>query len=291
MRPVVTRLRGMPFALLIVGINVAIVAAVVLATSSGPRIAATPGSTPSASTSSPVPAASPSPAPLWPAPATATPMPSGTDLRAMFAAGKSLNIVVLGDQTGVDDNDWVETWVRTLADVRPVRLLRTRESDPTTYRAPARLGEASTSGTDPVTVRNASAIGATPRYAAERVAALVPADTDAVIVNFGRSNTRDTIAEELTTLMRALKEAAPSTQVRVVVQPARQDGEPTLDATVRAWGARNDATLVDVAQVFDDEGLTETVVSTRDPLSVNLAGARAWAAVVQEDVLGPLEPR
>lgn len=271
----------------IVAINILLVAGLVLATSAGELLGLkgggeTPTETPPAGTSP-----STTLAPPTSRPTTNDPV---AQLKERFDDGDSLNVVVLGDQTGTHQNDWVGAWVRDLAGVRPVEFRAPTSIDPTRYADPVKVGtEEPGPGQRLISVRNASIVGATPRYAAPRVHLFVPQDTDVVVLNYGRSNTPDDIKTHLDELHTALTEEIPQVQIRVVIQPPRQDRQPPLDSEVRDWATAADLPIIDVAAVFTHERLLTETVSTRDPLSVNIMGGRIWARIVQGELFGSLD--
>lgn len=284
------RLRGILLGIIVVGVNILLVATLVVATSSGfvsgflsmdtddpaPSQATSPTRTPSSATSTPGPAA------------TGENEPPAA-VREQFATGAPVRVVVLGDQTGTHEDDWVQTWARTLAQVRPVALLSPRDTDPTIYEEPVSLGaEQPGPGNGLITVRNASIVGGSPGYVTPRLPLLVPGDTDVVILSFGRSSSTTDIETDLSELYTALRAEVPAAQILVVVQPPRQDGEPVLDGLVRDWAEESGLATIDVAGEFAEQGIIDETVSARDPLSVNILGGRTWAGIVQDAVFGPL---
>ncbi|WP_141783264.1 SGNH/GDSL hydrolase family protein [Ornithinicoccus hortensis] len=211
---------------------------------------------------------------------TPEPEPEPT-LAERYADGEALTVVVLGDQTGVDPADWVLAWARQLSGAHAVEVYATSTGDPTLYLGPETLGL----GEPRITLYNASHIGNTPGYAANRLGALLPEDPDVVLLNFGRSNDQEDITDELQTLWESLTQDR-DLDTRVVIQPPRQDGQPPLDELTRQWTEDSDAETIDVAAVFEEEGIVWSTVSVRDPLSVNIYGAGRWAEIVQSELLG-----
>lgn len=247
-------------------------------TSSGPRPTASPSPTP-------IPEPSPTDADdetvtVGPSSSTSTeePEPEDPSLADRYADNEDLTVVVLGDQTGADPADWVMAWARQLANSHVVEVQSTTTADPTVYAEPEVFGI----GDSTVTIYNASRIGNTPGYAANRLGALLPEDPDVILINFGRSNDTKDLSGDLDQLWSGIQDR--DLYARVVVQPPRQDGLPTLDEQTRAWAEDNDVDTLDVAAVFADEGIIQTTVSTRDPLSVNLFGADRWAQIVQTEL-------
>ncbi|MFK5690765.1 hypothetical protein ACI3EY_13955 [Ornithinimicrobium sp. LYQ92] len=220
-------------------------------------------------------------------PSTPTPEeetePEPQSVRERYEDGEELTVLVLGDRTGTHENDWVAAWARQLADgPREVGLSTTLPSDPTRYGDLLELG-----GEGPtLSIYNASMVDGTPGYAADRLDLFVQDDPDLVLVNFGRANTPDNLPEALTDLQEQLSQELPDAEVRYIVQPPRRDGQATVTETVREWGEDEGVDLIDVAQIFEDEGIVDVTVSTRDPLSVNIFGGERWAQIVQSELFG-----
>lgn len=280
----VRRLRGFLLGILLLGLNILLVATLVIATSGGGL------SRPAdADPASPAPGETPGPTATAADPtASETEDPTPT-LPVRFASGDAVSVVVLGDQTGTDEDDWVQAWARTLAGIRRVELFSLSATDPTIYDDPIVLGAAPQDGAGRISIHNGSSIGASPAYVTPRLPLLMPPDADVVLLSFGRSNTPADITRELSGLSAALARDWPGAEVRVIVQPPRQDGEPVLDELVRDWAADAGLAVIDVAAVFVAEGIVEATVSTRDPLSVNILGGLTWARVVQDSLFGPIE--
>ncbi|WP_114907076.1 SGNH/GDSL hydrolase family protein [Ornithinimicrobium murale] len=283
------RVRGASLGLVIILINILLVAALVMATSNrtvsdlfNPDDAAptSVGPEPDAVQDTASRTGSPTLAPL-PSPDVSRQTASEPDLSERFTEGEDLTVVVLGDQTGTDPADWVRAWAELLATERTVEYLTPTVSDPTQFGEPTLLGN----GESSVSIFNASLVGGTPDYAAERLGAYLPQGTDLVLLNFGRSNTDEDLEEGLDELWDALEDST-GAEVYAVVQPPRQDGAEQLTDLTREWAQDADASVIDVAEVFEDEELTALTVSTRDPLSVNLAGAARWAEIVQHETFG-----
>ena len=106
-----------------------------------------------------------------------------------------------------------------------------------------------------------------------------------VLVSYGRSNTPEDLGPQLDELWAAIGEQLPSAERYVVVAPPRLDGLPPTDGATRAWAEGSGAPLIDVAQVFAEEGIVEGTLSGRDPLAVNIYGSDRWAQIVHDEVL------
>ena len=283
------RVRGASLGLVIILVNILLVAALVIATSSRTmQEIFNPDDAAPTDTASPPPDAAidttsrtvaPVPPPTGSLHEVTTQEPPGLD--EMFEDGEDLTVVVFGDQTGTDPADWVRAWAELLSTERTVEYSTPTADDPTLFLDPTVLGDGEAS----VSIFNASLVGGTPDYAAERLGAYLPQGTDVVLLNFGRSNTEENLEDGLDQLWTALEDSTDAA-VYAVVQPPRQDGAEQLTDLTRGWAEGADAPMIDVAQIFEDEGLTEETVSTRDPLSVNLAGAARWAQIVQLEVFG-----
>lgn len=289
------RMRGAGLGLAVILANILLVAVVVVlmtrgdgapgsddANQAGETSAATPITPGDESTATAAPStgtAAPSPGTETATPTSEEPEP-GPTLAERYADGEDLTVVVLGDRTGTDPADWALTWARQLAAERVVEVHTPSPADGTVYLDPEVLGQ----GEATISFYNASRVGGTPVYAAERVELLVPRNADLVLVNYGRSNDETDIARELGRLRSALELHRPDTEVRVIIQPPRQDGLPSLVEITRTWAEAARVETIDVAEVFEEEGILQLTVSTRDPLSVNLFGADRWAQIVHEAV-------
>ncbi len=295
------RVRGASLGLVIIVMNILLVAALVIATSSrsvselfnpddaAPTVTESPDLDQVHDTAD----ATQTPDFTVAPPETRTDRATPTDLLVNeYAEGAELTVVVLGDQTGSDPADWVRAWAELLAQERTVNYRTPTAEDPTEYGDPVVLGD----GESTINIYNASLVGGTPEYAAERVELYLPDSTDLVLFNFGRSNTSENLADQLDELWSALTDESDA-EVRAVVQPPRQDGQEQLTEITREWAEDAEAPVIDVAEIFADEDLIISTVSTRDPLSVNLAGAARWAQIVQWavfhdeiEVVAPPEP-
>lgn len=276
------RVRGLSLGFLILAVNILIVGALIVATSAGGISKIFDGQNGSENSGTST------------GEDTTAQLPGGdadpeVDLRSRFAAGDPVNVVVLGDQTGTGEESWVRTWAQDLATHRPVELLATAENDPTTYGDPESLADPDSVSGGLITVRNASVNGGTPSDVLERVNQLVPDDTDVVILNFGRSNNWVDIGRGLDGLLETLVSDVPRAQVRVVVQPPRQDSQASIERDVRQWARAHGVEMLDVAEVFVDQDLLTETTSAEDPLNVNARGAEVWARVVQEELFGTKE--
>lgn len=201
-----------------------------------------------------------------------------------YADEEDLTVVVLGDQTGIDTDDWVGAWSQVVARERSVEVHYPRADDPTQFAEPLELGD----GEAMVTIYNASHADGTPEYAAERLPLFAPEQPDVVLLNYGRSNTADDIASQLSDLADALEDEFPDAELHAIVQPPRQDGGSVTSGAVRDWAKQTSTDLIDVAKVFYDEGIIESTVSQFNPLSVDAVGDQRWAEVVHERVFGDL---
>lgn len=200
----------------------------------------------------------------------------------LYAEGEDVTVLVLGDLTGVHENDWPAAWGRMLSSERAVHIYSPLESDPTQYGQPLDLGEGQAS----VSLYNASYVDGTPAYAAERLPLLAAEEPDVILLSYGRSNTPEDLPPELDALWEAIAETFPEVESYVVVAPPRVDGpEPTTEAT-REWAQEADAPVIDVARVFEDEGIVRSTQSGRDPRAVNIPGNERWAQIVHRTVLG-----
>lgn len=216
------------------------------------------------------------------APPTTTEEPEPPTVAERYEDGEDLTVLVLGDLMGTHENDWPAAWGRMLSAERTVAIYPPLAADPTRYSDPLVLG----GGEASISIYNSSLYEGTPGYAAERLDLLAPDPPDVVLVSYGRSNTPEDLPDQLAALWKAIGKEFPDAESHVIVEPPRLDGlEPTTEAT-RRWAKRANAPLIDVAEVFEDEGIVWATQSMRDPLAVNIYGGERWAQVVQEAVLG-----
>jgi hypothetical protein len=225
-----------------------------------------------------------------PAPQTAVvteePQPEAPSVEELYEEGGDITILVLGDRTGVHDNDWPAAWGRILSAERSVEIYSPLQSDPTQYGAPLELGADGAT----VSIYNASYLDGTPSYAAERLSLLGAEDPDVILLNYGRASTPQDLPGGLDLLWSAIEDEFPDTERYAVVAPPRLDGQaPTVEVT-REWAEEKGAPLIDVAELFEDEGIVTLTQSVRDPLAVNIYGNEVWAREVHEEVFGSTPP-
>lgn len=216
------------------------------------------------------------------APPTRSAPPEPPSVAERFEDGEDLTVLVLGDLMGTHENDWPAAWARMLSADRTVQIYPPLAEDPTRYSDPLILG----GGASTVSIYNSSLYDGTPAYAAKRLSLLAPEEPDVVLLSYGRANTPDDLPGGLNRLWKAVDREFPDAESHVIVEPPRLDGlAPTTDAT-RQWAEDHDAPVIDVARVFEDEGIIWATQSMRDPLAVNIYGGERWAQIVQEAVFG-----
>jgi lysophospholipase L1-like esterase len=195
-------------------------------------------------------------------------------------AGPEPAVVVLGDSTGDEEDEWVHLWARSLARERGAQV-RDWDATAEAYRAPVTLG-----GLAPqVSVRNGSLSGARASYATERLERLLPTGTDLVLLSYGHNHGPADVAE-VGELVDAVRRRAPRAVVVVVLQnPQLDDANAAVRREVARQAAdRAVATLgVDEAFAVDPRPLETLLLDAVHP---GPEGSGVWADAV-EAALGP----
>ncbi|MBM6403511.1 SGNH/GDSL hydrolase family protein [Phycicoccus sp. CSK15P-2] len=262
--------------LVVLAVNVGLVVGVVQLTSRTAETQAAP--TPSIS-------ASPSPTPS----PTPTPSPSSQEpaLSAILASGDPVDITVLGDQTGDGSGEWVGVLAGLVAQDREVELSTLSESDPTVYDEPETIGSSGAK----VSIHNGSRAGTKARYAASRIAFLVPEDSDLVIFSYGRNDTAKSVRSGLRQTADAVREQAPDARLALVLQPpVAGDDDRAVREAVADVGRSDGYDVLDVAEVFIGSGEPDAYVSSRDPSVMSTVGDDVWGSTVHALLTGESPP-
>jgi len=200
-------------------------------------------------------------------PSAATPSPSRIASIATAINAPDSSILVLGDGSGNDGDEWVSLWARNyLASTRAV-----------TYRALNATGsefaqKATTFGVagEPLTVWNASM--SDPDMAAEpaRLSRLWQS-SGVVLLSYGHRQSADVIEKNLTGILAAIRAKDENTAVLVLIQnPDPAASEKTQRAAtlaVQRWAAANNLPSVNVYDAFlaSPRGRGELVESDGSP--------------------------
>lgn len=182
-------------------------------------------------------------------------------------------VSVLGDSTGNDPGEWVDLWARHLGESRRVVEHTWSWKFGRWNDVPIRYG----TGTDVVTIWNASMPGATPQYALDRLATMLPARPDLVVLNYGHNGfPADTVAG-----LAKLKAASKAPCWVVLQNPGLADHAAAQDknlAAIGAWAKATGTPTIDVTSAFRARG---PALLMRDHAHPNPAGSALWATVVE----------
>lgn len=238
----------------------------VTATVASPSAAATPDGMASAS----------------PEPTTsqATTASSGAGLAAVnyaLSGGQEASILVLGDGSGDEAEEWVGDWARQYLSKEFSVKYRAWQSGSGAY------GKAVDSGSGPtLTVWNGS--HPSPAMATE-VAWLnkVWHPANVVVLSYGHSLPASTIAADLTRLRKAAMTKSSAAVVLVMIQnpdrTATEKGQRSTTKAVKAWAEKSAVPSIDVYQAFlaDPAPRNQLVKVDGSPTA---AGSKLWAETV-----------
>jgi hypothetical protein len=195
---------------------------------------------------------------------------------------EALTIVVVGDSTGYEDQQWVMTMAKDLS----ARYNRTTEvsrwnRDTLAYDTTSLVG----TGTGaPLTIWNGSAPGEAPVYSSTNLDALIPmADPSMIIVSHGHNTGPDPVLD-ISRLLTKITNVYPETPLAVTVQNPALTSDPVVAAenssAIRNWiGEHADWVAIDVYTAFTTQPDMESLyLDARHP---NVAGGRVWADTVE----------
>ena len=183
-------------------------------------------------------------------------------------------IAVLGDSTGNDPGEWVDLWAKHLGESRRVVEHTWSWSEQRWNDQPIRYGK----GSDVVTIWNGSFPGATPKYAIDRLAVMLPAHPDLLVLNYGHNG----FPQETTAGLATLKAAADAPTWVVLQNPGLTDHAAAQEKNLRVigrWAEKTGTQTIDVTSAFRQAGPQKLM---RDHAHPNDAGSRVWESVVEK---------
>ena len=220
-------------------------------------------------------------------PTSASPAPdpaTGMDaVRELFDRKKTVSVLVLGDGSGDENDEWVAVWASTyLAKSGAVRYL-------VWDRATGAYGNDVTygSGKPTVTVWNASRAAVDLSAEPARVAT-VWHKADLVIYSYGHRKTANDLSAALPKIYAAVQKKDSHTAALVMIQnPDPQTTEAKQRAATQAvqtWADENDLPTLDIYDAFIDDphSRAQLVESDGSPTPV---GSKLWAQTLN-DALG-----
>ncbi|WP_206473173.1 SGNH/GDSL hydrolase family protein [Dietzia sp. KRD202] len=190
---------------------------------------------------------------------------------------QSVRLLVIGDSTSNDADEWVSLTAQHLADSKG-RMVAMTTWEPDTERFGREIILAGSGR--PITIINFSSPGATPPYNLLRLSKVAADRPDLVIVNQGH-NSPDVEAEvgALVTELRQLWPQPP--EIAVIDQNPRTDDPNQSQAAAVGMDALADShpyiELVDVRSAFRSNGGAELLT---DGLHPNSEGSHLWARTV-----------
>ncbi|GAB3713200.1 SGNH/GDSL hydrolase family protein [Mariniluteicoccus flavus] len=207
-----------------------------------------------------------------------TPRPRTSEGVRDVMRGDAVDIVVLGDASGMGANGWVAQLADTLASSRKVKLV--------TVEGDRENATEKGSGARQVTLRNVSDANLTLRGAAGRIDQLVPQGTDLVILSFGHKESQSSISADLEALWTKIPASA--TAIVTVQNPEKgtaQQAQRDRTRAVTDWANENKAPKVDVFDAFTKAPEPLAELLDKDLVMPNAEGSRLWKDTVVK-VLG-----
>ncbi len=206
------------------------------------------------------------------------PLDAPADLAAVRAAIAKPGsvVVILGDSTGDERQEWPDLWTAGLAD-RQTRLhlwTRAHRYDP---RPVVR-------GSGPaLEVWNCSYPGSTTDYQLDRLAECIPTRPDAIILSHSHNLGVQTIVPGVDELLRAVYRSFGPVPTAITLQnPRFGHGAASQAQTVgalRSWATRGHWPVIDVYAAWASDG---TPAMVPDGVHPDAAGQALWARVVAQ---------
>lgn len=199
---------------------------------------------------------------------------------------EDLVILVLGDSTGNDTNEWPYLLCGRLATIFPTHTIKYSLWDGSAWPAPSTLSTGT--GSKIITMYNGSVAGALHQYAlAGRWAVMVAAITpDLMMINYGHNEGSDAVsymwAGDFLSLTESLTEQHPGAGlIHMLQNPGTANNYSGLRHSVYESLARSRGYgLVNVHQVFTDYGAAWTTDLMADAVHPSSAGQLLWAGEV-----------
>lgn len=199
--------------------------------------------------------------------------------REALASDDAVTVAVLGDSTSNNRSEWVHLWAAGLAQDRPVQISHWNEASGTAYNDPDVLSQDG-DGSE-VTIWSGSQAGASVDYAVVLFDALVPAEPDLVILNYGHNNTIEDFTNQLDSLYSLLTDEFSGAPILMILQnPQVDDANAEVREAGEQWAQDAGVGVIDVAAAFAGSDADEDLLL--DELHPNGAGQELWAQVVTD---------
>lgn len=218
--------------------------------------------------------------------AEAFPTPPGLAINAGLTSAEPYTVLVLGDSTGNNTDEWVHRiGKRIAANYQRAVTIHDWSDTVNGYITTTAYGDP---GQPPVTIWNGSAAGKGPSYSESYYASMAPERADLTLINHGHNGEAKDIVSGDERLIQLIKEAGtPDAVIAVMLQNPRVDSPAKADMLQRGvnllrqrfGGARSGVTLIDVHSAFPhDAGLTAYL--RPDGIHPNERGQQLWADTV-----------
>lgn len=223
-----------------------------------------------------------------PAVPSATPTPSLTGLAqatAILTSPEGASVLVIGDGSGNDDDEWVSVWARDHLAAGAKVSYRAWDRANREYAAAVRIG--STGPT--IEVWNASVSSPDMTREPARVTQAWQ-DADLVLLSYGHRRSPNEVEAQLDTVLAAVRGCDADVPLVVMIQnPDRAATEAVQRATTRqiqAWAGAHDVATVDLYSAFtaDPTPRNDLVESDGSPTP---HGSRLWSQALADALGGP----
>lgn len=222
------------------------------------------------------------PGPAAPYRATSTSATPGLEAARQALVGDNAQVVVLGDSISDEPDEWVHQWALALTRGRQVTFHQWgRQEAGEGYGRPDELSQTGV----PLGMWNASVSGSRASYAMQRLASILPADPDLVLLAYGHNHDVASTLE-IAELHEAVQESAPEAEIVVLLQnPQIGDANAPVREAIAAMGEQRGWSMIDVAAAFAQDGrpLQELL---EDRVHLAAPGTQLWVETVQESLGG-----
>lgn len=189
--------------------------------------------------------------------------PDRTSLEELSAAlegqdDEAVDLVVIGDDTSNNRDEWVHQWGEALADERPVTVVHWGEQEDVDYTSPDVLSESGDGAM--LSIWSAARGGTDIAGATERLESFLPeAQTDLVLVNLGVNNDADEVPEQMQDLLDALADLTGDDVPVGIVLQSEELSSPAINTALADVAADRDVVVLDATAADDAQEWAETI--------------------------------
>ena len=189
-------------------------------------------------------------------------------------------MLVFGDGTGIEDDEWVSIWARDhIAHARATEYVLW-DRDAAVWGAPLALSSVG----QPMTVWNASIRSPQLDYETTRLAQAWQ-NVDAVLLSYGHVQTADVIAADMQAILDAVRLQTPTDPVAVILHnpdpTASADQQQATVAAIAAWAQAQSLATIDVYAGFPQNQAERDALVELDG-SPNEQGSQLFARIVAD---------